>query len=199
MITIYWHCVVPVTSEEDEKFVADKLDQLAQHLRSEPVKLSISIKRLRDEPDLARKVDETLDRLSNQSYTFNACDAAITYDFFTANLIGETCAAKLLVYCSPDSHIAVAARRKAPHAIWGAKCSFLAAVYSLNNKIAVFHEALHLLGADDCYIEDKPSQKKPDCNFEHCIMYYEPLEEWCENWPFICDKNIDLIQRHTRG
>ena len=114
--------------------------------------------------------------------------------FCIGGLIGNTYTAKLLVYCSPDSNIAIAAQRKVPHAEWGAMCAFLAAVYSLNNKIAIFHEALHLLGADDCYIEDKPCQKKPDCNFERCIMDYNPPEQWCENWPFICDKNIDLIR-----
>lgn len=194
MITIYWHCLEPTASDEDEKFVNGTLNKLAQHLKAEPVKLSIRIKRLRDEPKLARKVDERLDRMNEQSYTFNICDATIAYDFSIANLIGETYAAKLLVYCSPDSKIAAAAQRKKPHAKWGAMCAFLAAVYSLNNKSAIFHEALHLLGADDCYIEDKPSQKKADCNFEHCIMDYKPPEKWCENWPFICDKNIDLIR-----
>jgi hypothetical protein len=192
VITIYWHCLEPTASDEDEKFVAGTLEQLAQHLKAEPV--TISIKRLRDEPELARKVDETLDRLNDQSYTFNVCDATIAYVFSTANLIGENYAAKLLVYCSPHSNIAIAAQRKVPHAKWGAMCAFLAAVYSLNNKIAVFHEALHLLGADDCYVEDKPCQKKADCNFKHCIMDYNPHEEWCENWPFICGKNIALIR-----
>ena len=194
MITIYWHCVEPTASDEDEKFVADTLDQLAQHLKCEQVKLSISIKRLRDEPELARKVDETLDRLNDQSYTFCECDATIAYAFCIAKVIGETYAAKLLVYCSPHSNIAIAAQRKAPHAKYGATCAFLAAVYSLNNKSTIFHEALHLLGADECYIEDKPYPKKPDCNFERCIMDYNPPEEWCDNWPFICDKNIGLIR-----
>ncbi|MCK4292909.1 MAG: hypothetical protein KAY65_06915 [Planctomycetes bacterium] len=194
MVTIYWHCLEPTASDEDEKFVAGALDQLAQHLKGKAVKLSISIKRLRDEPKLARKVDETLDRLYDESYTFSECDAAMTHAFFIANLIGETYPAKLLVYCSPDSHIAVAAQRKAPHAKRGATCAFLAAVYSLNSKSTIFHEALHLLGADDCYIEDKPCQKKPDCNFERCIMDYNPAEQWCENWPFICERNIEQLK-----
>jgi len=36
MITIYWHCLEPTASYEDEKFVAGALDQLAQHLKEEP-------------------------------------------------------------------------------------------------------------------------------------------------------------------
>jgi len=196
MITIYWHCLEPKASDKDEKFVADALDQLAQHLKGEPVKLSISIKRLGDETDLAKKVVGELDRLNDQTYTFSECDCAIVTAFYIGGLIdiGNTYTAKLLVYCSPDSKIALAAQKNAPHAEWGATCESLAAVYSLNNKIAIFHEALHLLGADDCYIENQPCQKKPDCNFERCIMDFNPPEQWCENWPFICDKNIDLIR-----
>lgn len=194
MISIYWHCLEPKASDEDEKFVAGALDQLAQHLKTEPIKLSISIKRLGDETDLAKKVVEELDRLNDQMYTFIECEHAIVSAFYIGGLIGETYKAKLLVYCSPDSRIALAAQKNAPHAELGAACGFLAAVYSLNNKSTIFHEALHLLGADDCYIENQPCQKKPDCNFERCIMDYNPTEQWCENWPFICDKNIDLIR-----
>ena len=194
MITIYWHCLEQTASEEDEKFVAGTLNQLAQHLKAEPIKLSISIKPLGDQPNLAKKIAKELGRLNDETDAFSKCEGAITYAFSTANLIGNTYKAKLLVYCSPHSNIAIAAQRKAPHAKYGATCAFLAAVYSLNKKSTIFHEALHLLGADDCYIEDKPCQKKPDCNFERCIMDYNPPEEWCDNWPFICDKNIDLIR-----
>jgi len=194
MIPIYWHCLEPKASDKDEKFVAGTLNQLAQHLKAEPIKLSISIKRLGDKPNLAKKIAKELGRLNDETDAFSKCEGAIVSAFYIGGLIGNTYAAKLLVYCSPYSKIALAAQRKAPHAKWGATCAFLAAVYSLNNKIAIFHEALHLLGADDCYIDDKPYQKKPDCNFEHCIMDYNPPEQWCENWPFICDKNIDLIR-----
>ncbi len=196
MITIYWHCLGTTACEEGEKFVAGALDQLAQHLKGEQVKLSINIKRLGDEPKLAKKVDEILDQSNDQSNPFSTYyEHAIVDALYTGNCIGikNTSIAKLLVYCSPDSNIAVAAKRQNPHAKYGAMCSFLAAVYSLNKKSTIFHEALHLLGADECYIEDKPSLKKPDCNFKRCIMNFEPREEWCEKWPFICVKNIKLI------
>ena len=79
MITIYWHCLEPTASDEDEKFVAGTLDQLAQHLKVEPIKLSISIKRLGDQPKLAKEVDAILNMLNEQSYTFCDCAAKIIH------------------------------------------------------------------------------------------------------------------------
>ncbi len=190
MITIYWHCLETTATDEDEKFVAGALDQLAQHLRKEPTKLPISIKRLGDEPELARKVAEKLNRLNDQLYTFSDCAA----DIADVLPIDKAYTAKLLVYCSPHGHIAVAAQRKNPDARWGGTCGPLAAVYKPNDKNGVFHEALHLLGADECYREDDPYQKKPDCNRDGCIMEYEPTENTCEDWPFLCDKNVRIIR-----
>lgn len=197
MITIYWHCLKPVASEKDEKFISSALGQLAKHLRKEPIELAISIKRLLDEPELARTVTEILDRLSDQSYTFPNCAFEITEIL----PIGETPTPtpKLFVYCSPSNPVAVAAQREKPVAKWGGTCVPLAALYKYNNKNGVFHETLHLLGAKDCYEEKDPSQKKPDCNLDSCIMEYNPPLNISENWPFLCDKNVNLLRQMKKN
>ncbi len=188
MFTIYWYCFGKTASEKDEKFVAGALNLLAQRLKEE-FKLPIIIKRLRDEPELKTKVAEKLEQLKKDSYKFSDCARDIS------NILpyGYTYSTKLLAYCSPCSHIAVAARNEKSVAKWGCTCARLAAIYSPNNKNTICHEALHLLGADDCYIEDEPYQKKPDCNFNGCIMEYVPAENVCENWPFLCDKNLLIL------
>ena len=188
MFTIYWYCFEKTASEKDEKFVAGALNLLAQRLKEE-LNLPIIIKRLRDEPELKTKVVEKLEQLKNDSYKFSDCGGDIS------NILpnSDTYSAKLLVYCSPYSHIAVAAQNKKPVAKWGATCGRLAAIYSPNNKNTIYHEALHLLGADDCYIENNPYQKKADCNFNGCIMEYVLTENVCENWPFLCDKNLLIL------
>jgi hypothetical protein len=178
---------------DDETFLKNSLQELAQRLKAEPIKLEINIRRLRDEPELTKKVDGKLNRLSDPSYMFNQCAGEILYPFFKEDIIKEDVPPKLLVYCSRDSQVAKAALRQKPLAQWGATCSPLAAVYVLDNRVAMWHEALHLLGADDCYIEDNPSQKKSDCNLDGCIMEYAAPESTCENWPFLCDKNIELL------
>ncbi|MHC4558358.1 MAG: hypothetical protein ACYTFW_12890 [Planctomycetota bacterium] len=199
MITIFWHCIVSTVLNEGEKFVAGTLDQLAQYLKMEPVKLSINIKRLEDDPELAKKVVKELDLFNDKSYSFSKCDCAIVSAFYFSGLISIDHTAKLLVYCSPRSHIAVAAQREKPHAAWGVTCESFAAVYNFSNKIAIFHEVLHLLGVDDCYVEDEPYPKKTDCNFKHCIMDYNPPKKWCENWPFLCNKNVRVLQNLTKS
>jgi len=88
----------------------------------------------------------------------------------------------------------MAALRQKQSTLWGATSSPLAAVYESDKKVAMWHEALHLLGADDCYIEDNPSRKKSDCNLDGYIMEYAVPESTCENWPFLCDKNIKLLK-----
>ncbi len=193
MITIYWHCLETTASDEDEKFVAGALDQLAQHLKAEPIKLSISIKRLGNQSNLAKKIAKELDQLNDERDAFSKCEGAIVSAFYIGGLIGT----KLLVYCSPNSKIALAAQKNVPHAEWGATCESFAAVYSLNNKSAIFHEALHLLGANDCYDLSK-SDCGPNCECPNCIMQFEATRANVRNWPFLCDANIQRMQKRIR-
>lgn len=53
MITIYYHCIG--MTEADEKFLKNSLQELAQRLKAEPIKLEINIRLLRDEPELKKK------------------------------------------------------------------------------------------------------------------------------------------------
>ena len=198
MIIIYWHCLG--MTEADETFVNSALKELAQHLKEDQIKLTISVKRLASEPDLVREVNEVLNKPNDQSSGFSYYVAMILGIFSCHVGVGQPFTyMRLLVYCHQDSQVAKAAKseaarmNKAPPC-WGAANSPLAAAYKVGSKVAVWHEALHLLGADDCYIEDDPYQKKPDCELDGCIMEYAPLESTCENWPFLCDENIKKLK-----
>lgn len=213
MITIYWHCLETKASDQDEKFVAGALDQLTQHLMVEPIKLSIRIKRLDDQPKLAKEIDAILNKLNEQSYTFCNCAAEIIHRiscfFAGGSHLGKTVpVARLLVYCSPDTQIAKAALRKEPSNLWGSMWPFktpapitgilgalpgcFAAAYRPNNKTNICHEALHMLGVDECY---DPVTKEGTCEkAPGCIMGYGSPEKTCENWPFLCDNNIRILQ-----
>jgi predicted nucleotidyltransferase len=125
-------------------------------LKEDPIKLPISVKRFGDEPDIAKQVDAILNRLNDPSYTFSNYAADILYLFLKEGIFKEGVTPKLLVYCRPDSQIANVARRENPSALYGAACGSFAAVYRLDYKVTIWHEALHLLGADDCYEQDNP-------------------------------------------
>jgi hypothetical protein len=190
MITIYWYCH---ETSEDEKFVTDSLNELARNLREEPIKLNIAIASLQNEPYLLKKVNAILNKFTTKSYTFEKCAEEIMGAFTYEKYIE-----KLLVYCRTDSKIAKAALNEKSSALWGLTRNFvLAAVYKPRNKFIIWHEALHLLGLDECYDENTLIR---NCEWETCIMQYEPPPGVNENWPSLlcdnlCDKNIKQLQK----
>ena len=203
MITIYYHCFD--MTPDDEIFVAGALKELAQHLKVDPkdapIKLSVSIKRLGDEPDLAKEVDRILIKFGDPSYTFSRCAADILYLFSKFDFITENFSAKLLVYCSSDSQIAQTAKSEAtcmkkPPPEWGATCGSFSAAYppkdQLKRKFTIWHETVHLLllrddNRDECYEPYYP------CECDTCIMQYEPPKKWVGEWS-LCDKIIGFLR-----
>ena len=181
---------------DDETFVASALKELATHLDEYPIELLVSVRELTCEPDILRQINRVLIEPIDEPCGFSTSEAKI-FGIFARQmsceqLLGRT---RLLVYCHQNSPVAKAARGQNPSALWGATCSKLAAVYKLCNKVPIWHEALHLLGAEDCYKEDNPCQKKPDCTLNGCIMEYAACENTCERKLFLCDRNIRLIRQ----
>lgn len=201
MITIYYHCLG--MTEADEKFLKNSLQELSQRLKEEPIKLEINIRRLRDEPELTKKVDGKLNLLSDPSYMFHQCAGGILDPFFEKGFVKGDVSPKLLVYCSQDSQVAKAALKQKPSAKWGATCSSLAAVYTRDNKFAIWHEAVHSLlsradDLDECYEPHPPYERKTDCDCESCLMQHAPTEKTVGEWPSLCSKVIRLLQKLVR-
>ncbi|MGA1980432.1 MAG: hypothetical protein ABSG99_07740 [Sedimentisphaerales bacterium] len=191
MITIYWHCLG--MTKADKTFVAGALNELAQQLKDDPIKLPVNIKALGN--DLAKEVYAMSNQIREQSSPFTYC-AAKVIDILPSDFLPE---GKILTYCHPDSYIAKAARREKPSTTkYGANHGFFSAVYKPNSKVIVWHEALHILGADDCYKEDNPTQKKLCCKLDGCIMEYNPPESTCENRPFLCDRNVKKLKEFAK-
>lgn len=187
MIVLYWHCLD--MKECDERFLANTLEQLCQFLRTEPTRLAVTSRRLKDEHKLVKKVDIILHKIRNQPDEFERGALDIVKVLPTA--------AHLLVYCMPCSGIAKAAVRFNNEAEWGITHPYcftsnsFAAVYKRGNKFVVWHEALHLLGANDC----SDCHSAECCDSAHDIMQHIPMPENVRNWPFLCGNNITLIQR----
>lgn len=189
MIVLYWHCLD--MAENDEGFVADALEELCRYLRTKLPQLTIKLKQLKDEPERAKEVDAILNKVGNESDAFQRCSLNIEKILpITANL---------LVYCSPSNRIAQAAMRESTLA----KCGYtgdyfnyvhgalFAAVYQQGVKSTIWHEALHLLRADDCYDENNPSRKKASCDVDNCIMEWDSTPDS----PVLCGENINRIHK----
>lgn len=189
MIVLYWHCLD--MTEADERFVDDALDELSQFLRTKLPQVKIKLKRLKDEPEVAKKVDIVLNKVGNESDTFCTCS------FNIEKILPIT--ANLLVYCRLNDPIAKAAMRECPLARWGytgdyvhyIRGALFAAVYKQGLKSTIWHEALHLLRADDCYDENNPSRKKASCDVDNCIMEWDSTPDS----PVLCGENINRIHK----
>ena len=101
---------------------------------------------------------------------------------------------RLVVRCPRGNPLAKTCLAAYPHALWGlTSCKVLAVVYD-DCEVALWHEVLHLLGAEDCY-------KLPDCGptckplHPQCIMQYAPKESEVRGELPICPENAERIQR----
>jgi hypothetical protein len=195
MITIYWYCY---KTPKDKKFVEDSLNEMAEHLKKEPIKLNITIKSLRDEPELEKEAIAQLNKFNDPLYKHADYSCYISGIFLKRRLtIINTCRSSLLVYCNPESYIAKSLRKQAHSPSWGVTVNPVAFVYKRENvynhgRWTTWHESLHLLGVDECY-EENTHTRKTVCNCETCIMQYKPPENWTVEW-FLCKKSIQKLQ-----
>lgn len=93
---------------------------------------------------------------------------------------------KLFVFCSLDHEVAMAIRQENVMAEWGgARLGHFAVVWELGNPFVLWHEAMHLLYATDCY--DKTGRNT--CGEPRCLMQWEPCEANCTGSLVLCEAN----------
>ncbi len=98
-----------------------------------------------------------------------------------------------MVHCDPDHLLAMAAQRRMAHAVWGLSISgSLSLFYGNENKHALWHEALHLLGAQDHY---DLTNFKGTCELPSCIMRYAPDDASIKGRPFFCEKTTAILRK----
>jgi hypothetical protein len=99
----------------------------------------------------------------------------------------------LIVNCEPDHALAKDCRRRLPHAHWGISFSgVLSVVYAPQNPSAVWHEALHLLGAQDHY---DLKTLAATCELPTCIMRYAPEEGSTPSKEFLCGRTKAVLSK----
>lgn len=98
------------------------------------------------------------------------------------------------VYCpDPSSPAASAARERLPHAAWGISLSgALSLTYTPANTAALWHETLHLLGAQDHY---DPATFATNCDLGSCVMQYAPDARTIGESPFLCPATAAIVRR----
>jgi len=170
-----------------------KSEEIGQKLITNPNKIELQIKNL---PFFLVKVLENVYntwRYQNRVYSFFCKEARNKLDTI------EPDSPALLVYCKAGSKLCIAAKEECERAVWGLTNDYyrISAVYEPNNKYILWHEALHLFGAEDCYELDNPNAGTT-CKLEQCIMQYEPREGSVNEWPFICEKNTRKIKAYFK-
>ena len=155
------------------------LDELAQFVSQAPLCLPLNPQRISD--TCASRIREV-----DQDSFINAV-ASITeilFDCGYEHAVG-------IFLCDLHHRIAKLAIQANRHALWGAAYDGIAFVYGEMGRYVVWHETLHLFGADDCY--ELPNEG-PTCNLTNCIMQYAPTTTRVGNWPFLCEENISRVR-----
>lgn len=107
---------------------------------------------------------------------------------------------RIVVACDPNHPLARSAKRESPWACHGATAGCIAAVYCLKDEV-VWHEALHLLDADECYTVEGGNviDVGPTCGTANCIMQYDATGSVIDNGPILCCANRQLVQQCLAG
>lgn len=104
----------------------------------------------------------------------------------------------LAVYCPHESQIKQNGIRGCPSCIWGVSdMATFAVIYEPNNQQLIWHELLHTLTVNDCYLDDAGHSREPSCESDcpECLMRFDPSEFSCGTSPRLCEYNLGRISR----
>ena len=99
---------------------------------------------------------------------------------------------KVFVFCEPDHPFAKKARAKTPEALWVAAVLGNYALAWRPDKFLLWHEALHLLWAHDCY-DRVTKTRMSNCDESRCIMQYVACAENCGGDLYLCSANVESV------
>ena len=173
-------------SPADASILAQAMEELPRLLAIPPVGLSIGTELVADSEDLERAFKDARESFGNP----------LLYDFMQniRSQLGRD--ALLVVGCGKDHSLAREIRKINPDALWGGTWSEVGlAVCWRIEKPVVWHEALHLLGAHDCYCLP---DKGPTCEQPNCIMQYMPSADAGGEQLALCSENIADLRSHVR-
>lgn len=176
---IFWCC--HGLRSVDETFLKESLEELSEILKKY-LDIDLTVTKL-NSPQISI-VDEKIKAMQiEERCPFNGLIGKLKETEIKKNF-------PLLIYCKDDGCLAKAAIQENRQALWGyAYPSELSAIYRRGNKYIIWHEALHLFGADDCYDAQSPNNGTT-CELSNCLMQYAPAKDNVGDWPFVCEGNI---------
>lgn len=178
-----YYCCLNLEQRYDN-FLRESMDQLSHYLSCPPVEVNYSFE------ELPAKLKNTI------SDVLETENDIISFFAWTLSALHKNLrrVSRLFILCPPDGKIAALAKKKSPNVLWGLSNTQVSATYYLDNEFIIWHEALHLLDADDCHDISK-GDRGPNCECKNCIMQYEPTKYTVGEWPFLCTRNIDRIRK----
>ncbi len=180
----YYYCY---DMNDKKDWLGRSLDQLSKTLFKSPTEIQYTFE------ELPKEYEEGVLNILEKDYEeiYGWEDDLV---WFFSDKQGQVC--NLLVICHPGNRLEKVSINTDPDALWGISNCSLAIVYHFYDQYVVWHEMLHLLGADDCYDLTK-NDRGPNCELGNCIMQYEATEENVGTWPFLCKKNVSLVKSQT--
>lgn len=105
---------------------------------------------------------------------------------------------RLVLYCPNANTVRHMAKREMgiEHLPWGVASAKSAFVFEPEIRQVIWHEALHTIGAEDCYDNDRPKERFPRCTDtkRKCLMQFVPTFENCGDGFPICSRVLGEIR-----
>lgn len=180
-----YYCCLDLDAQH-EQFLRESMDELSRYMTQQLIGVAHTFE------ELPRTQMGTI------SQAFDSCSSF--GGILVAFVKHRTSISRLLVLCSPLSKITGLVKAHCPSCVWGATQSDigLALAYPPDGdpyaKYTIWHEALHLLGAEDCY---RLPDEGPTCGLPNCIMQYaHPAHGYGQGLP-LCRANIELVKKRV--
>lgn len=183
---VYWHSQVHYTAAV--AFVERAMERFAEEVTRQ-VGRSISVCKVPD--DEGNVVNELLTGAGVTDQDHPISNLVL---LFTEELTHRW---RLMIYC-PDAPVVRDMARhqmKIKHDPWGVENGCKAFVFHPNIEQVIWHEALHTIGADECYDPADPYAPFPLCTDPLCLMRFQPEPANCGDGFPMCSRVIDHIRK----
>lgn len=176
---LHWYCYP--TDRDAMKFLADAMHRFEAEV-SRQTGISMIVDELPDE--FVQVVNDLLEdtELVNEQVLITPLFNKIERALPAIN--------RLLLYCPSAPTIRRMAQREMEidHLPWGVALVSRAFVFEPSNVQVIWHEALHTIGADECYDKKRPKERFHLCTDPErkCLMQFAPSPETCGDGFPIC-------------
>ena len=195
-MNLYYH--LHEVAEGEQTFIRESLSRFQQqYLRSKELGLSVEVK------ELPKYIGELVNKKLNTGELGiwpRIHDIVLLRDEPTTERVFN--GSDLLLICANQlSEIACLCKKESSHLEYGAMFPGInmAIAYYFENPYVLWHEAFHLLRAEDCYETDAGTvtDRGPTCDKANCIMQYAITDDKIGNWPFLCQENMERVKSIT--